>query len=367
MTRPAPFSPSRRALLGTAGTAAALTAAGPAAARNADDYGPLQPPDSNGLMLPAGFTSRIVAVGGETVTGTGFTWPILADGGATFATGDGGWIYVANSETVPGGVGALRFNANGDIDDAYAILTGTIGNCAGGATPWGTWLSCEEYFAGLAYECDPFNPSQGIARPALGTFQHEAAAVDPVRQTIYLTEDKSDGRLYRFTPSSYPDLTAGLLEVAVVAGGAPTQSGVVRNVSWLPLLNPNPPLGGSGAGSNPPEDRATRYQVPASTRFRGGEGAFYFEDTVYFTTKGDNQVWALNTAAQTIEIIYRAAEYSPPVLTGVDNVFVTPNGDVYVAEDGGNQQLVALTPSGGVIPILHAPAYSGGGGSSEIV
>ena len=78
---------------------------------------------------------------------------------------------VSNSEVpAAGGASALRFGPAGAIQDAYRILSGTTLNCAGGPTPWGTWLSGEEFANGQIWECDPFAASQGIARPALGTF-----------------------------------------------------------------------------------------------------------------------------------------------------------------------------------------------------
>jgi len=183
-------------------------------------YGPLQPADANGIMLPQGFSSRVVAQGRLPVTGTDYIWHDFSDGAATFATPDGGWILVNNSETdagAGGGASAIRFAADGSIADAYRVLGGTSSNCAGGPTPWGTWLSCEEQDDGQVWECDPTGSKPAVARPALGLFSHEAAAVDPVHQHVYLTEDQGDGGLYRFTPDAYPDLAKGRLEVAVVA------------------------------------------------------------------------------------------------------------------------------------------------------
>ena len=94
-------------------------------------YGPLQPADANGLQLPAGFSSRVVATTGQVVAGTSYAWHTAPDGGATFATEDGGWIYVSNSESSPGGAGMVRFDAGGQVVEARRILNGTTRNCAG--------------------------------------------------------------------------------------------------------------------------------------------------------------------------------------------------------------------------------------------
>jgi len=312
---------------------------------NLANLGPLQDPDENGLRLPLGFTSRIIARSGMPVVNSDYVWHNAPDGGAVFATGAGGWIYVSNSETPPqlgGGAGAIRFSSNGDIFDAYRILADTWQNCAGGGTPWGTWLSCEETERGQVWECDPFGELDGVARPAMGVFKHEAAAIDEANQHAYLTEDVGDGRFYRFVYDAPEDLSAGELQVAEVLGEGP--EGMIE---WRTVPDP-------GA-----EATDTRYQVASSTAFNGGEGIWVQEGLVYFATKGDNRVWTYDTATSMLTILYDAATSSTPILTGVDNLTVTPAGDVVVGEDGGDMQIVAVTAEGSVVPLVQVTGQDG--------
>lgn len=289
---------------------------------NRKPFGPLGPPDQNGLRLPDGFSSRVVAKSGEAVAGTGFTWHPNPDGGACFPAEGGGWIYVSNSETLNNGGGAsmIRFSRGGEIVDARAILTGTNFNCAGGATPWGTWLSCEELPTGLVYECDPSGARPAEVRLALGSFTHEAVAVDPEGRALYMTEDIPDGGLYRFTPSSYPSLVAGKLEVMTESGG---------RTGWAEIPDPS-------AQRDP-----TSHQVPEMKHFDGGEGICHLSGAIYFTTKGDNRVWSYEISSGSLAVEYDA-ERQDGELRGVDNMAVSPRGEILVAEDGGDMQILQL-------------------------
>jgi secreted PhoX family phosphatase len=176
-------------------------------------------------------------------------------------------------------------------------------------------------------------------RSALGAFTHEAVAVDPQRLQLYLTEDVPDGCWYRFTPSHIdadgrPNLRTGKLEVAEIV--AP-ESGAVR---WHPIRD------AAGRG------QATRYQARAATRFRGAEGCWHSNGVVYFSTKGDDRIWAYAIAAEQLQVIYSATDHDRPVLRGVDNVTVSASEDVLVAEDNGDMQVVAITPDRQVVAIV---------------
>jgi secreted PhoX family phosphatase len=325
----------RRTLL-KAGTGAALVAGfGPAfwraqtaaaaatAKATAGPYGELMAANADGLRLPKGFTSRVVARAGVPIAGTGYGLPLFPDGSATFPASDGGWIQVVNSEFPgAGGASAIRYAKDGKITAAYRVLEGTSLNCAGGPTPWGTWLSCEETDSGRVWECDPTGRTPAVVHPAMGVFKHEAACVDPAGEQVYLTEDLSDGCFYRFTPADYPDLGAGRLDVATVAADGA--------VTWTAVPDPS-------AASTP-----TRQQVPGATKFARAEGIWFDDGSVYVATTGDETIRVLRIAAGRMETIYRRDDVPGSPLQGVDNITVSRSGDLFVCEDSYDNDADAM-------------------------
>jgi uncharacterized protein len=355
---------------------------------NLANIGPLGAPQmfgDFGLRVPEGFSVRMVArTGVRPLADKPYIWHELPDGGACFGADDGGWVYVSNSEKnededennvfYQAGVGALRFDAGGQLVDAYPILSGTTKNCAGGPTPWGTWLSCEETDSGYVYECYPFGTAaDAVMLPALGKFQHEAAAVDPRSNPmhVYMTEDQRNepagngGLFYRFVPhgntadGTRPDLGSGRLQAAVVASGDIFEP---RAVTWVDVPNPEP------LTLLPHEAvlRPIRNQLREAEHFDGGEGIWYHpaDHSIVFSTKGDNRLWRYDIGGATVQAIYDDDIGDDNILSALDNVIMNADGDIICCEDGDDSQVVGLLPDGRQVPLLQFVAGGGPAGPS---
>tara|TARA_R110000850_G_scaffold91742_14_gene194687 strand:+ start:41220 stop:43289 length:2070 start_codon:yes stop_codon:yes gene_type:complete len=351
----------------------------------AQDFGPLELKNvaddittvNHQLYAPAGFDVRVIMRNGfnpVSKTTNGVVGHLDPDGGAVFMhPSDGGWVYVSNEENTPGGVGATRFDAAGNIIDYYRILDGTRNNCAGGATPWGTWMSCEETSGGYVWECQPFGTAaDAVRKDALGARPgREAVAVDPINNAIYQTLDSGNQPFVRFV-SNADDLE-------VLPNGVTRmrcESGVSQRL-YIPAFNELPAFNGSI-----PNNSATSAQLrlarpvqwvaetEAHTTFNGGEGIWYYEipealrttpaagtvptrGVMFFATKNDGRVWALDLENNLIELIvdgqngqaFENLRPGQPALANwnqVDNVVVSPSGDAMVAEDGSNMRLAIV-------------------------
>lgn len=348
------------------------------------DYGPLQPvaDETTGLpllKLPAGF--RYVSFGwkGDPLRG-GLVTPGAHDGMAAFESAGGRVRLVRNHEIRDGsafaadpvydphgggGTTTVEFDPDsGTVVEAWASLAGTAVNCAGGPTPWGSWLSCEETVLGPGGEHDygmPHGyvfevPSDGssTAEPyrAMGRFVHEAVSVDPQSGIVYETEDQAEAGFYRYVPSRPGDLGAGgQLEMLGLAEhhGADLRTGqepsIWHAVRWIPIGDPDP-------------DPATPGSVHGQGKREGGatfgrlEGTWHGNGRIYVvsTNGGDakaGQVWEYDPGQDRIALLYESP--GAEVLDMPDNICVSPRGGLVLCEDGDSVDHVrGLTTTGGI-------------------
>ncbi|WP_049565293.1 PhoX family protein [Streptomyces sp. SBT349] len=389
-------SARRGFLRGGITTAAALAAAGPLQALSArtagaapmakraasPDYGPLYPvrDETTGLellRLPRGFEYLSYGWTGDLMS-DGTPTPSAHDGMAAFHRRDGKIALVRNHErgdydgafTEPaynpaagGGTTNLVFDPDrGAFLESRASLSGTIRNCAGGPTPWGTWLTCEETTEigpdgtrhGYVFEV----PFDGEGDPAplteMGRFSHEAVAVDPRTGIVYLTEDATPSGLYRYLPRRRGHLAAGgelqMMVIETPEGGSYSTytdgTGVEYRTSWVTIPNPD-----YAPGETRPAEQGAALGGAVFTRL---EGAWWGNERVYVVSTsggptGQGQVFAYDPRAERMEVLFASPDAS--VLNNPDNICVSPRGGIVLCEDGSEGEYVhGLTTDGEIFP-----------------
>ena len=357
-------------------------AAPAAAARFADaGYGPLAPvaDQTTGLellKLPRGFEYISFGRTGE-IMSDGRPTPSSHDGMAAFRSDTGVVRLVRNHErgagiafatgmtynpSAGGGTTTLVFDPDaGQVVSSYASLAGTIRNCAGGPTPWGTWLSCEETTDtvagmphGYVFEVPNNGTGTGLALKGLGRYSHEAAAVDPVTGFVYLTEDATPSGLYRFVPDRPRDLTGGSLQMLRIGAVSRqtytdptgTDYGIV---DWVDIDDPDPAVP-TGATSVVRQGMAK-----GGAQFRRGEGAWYSDGKLHFVSTnggpvGQGQIFELDLATDHLRVLF--ASPSSSVLNAPDNICASPRGGLVICEDGSGQEFMhGLSRDGEIFPL----------------
>ena len=247
----------------------------------------------------------------------------------------------------PAGTIAVVVDPNRRETDAYVTSSGALRLCAGGRTPWGTWLACEETRSGnhgYVFEVSWQEPESRLARTPirpLGRFSHEAVAVDPRTGVLYLTEDDGPSFLYRYLPRDRRRRPGALQQggrlQALAAVGPSRQAGSVRRLGtrWVDV------------DAADPHDAAVRRDALRFQRLEGcsfAGGALWFSDTRGGADER-GQIFRYTPAAGRLELFAEAREAN--ALERPDNVVVTPWGDLWCCEDGrGTDQVVGITLGG---------------------
>ncbi|MDH5493670.1 MAG: PhoX family protein, partial [Myxococcales bacterium] len=349
-------------------------------------YGPLVADPAGLLDLPAGF-SYVVVDRRFGIMSDGYRIPFYPDGMGVFSGPGGALILMRNHEIPITGISAGPYlpgqtppreaysaTAYGAVTrvvvdpltlapiSSNLVLTGTVRNCGGGETPYG-WLSCEETGEpghGYVFLCDP--AAATVQRPqridGFGRFAHEGAAMDPLTEITYLTEDISSSPLYRFVPSRLGSPFRGELQAMRIVGMPNRNTSLMRvgeivAVDWVPVADPSAAL----------ESTSAQAFAGGAAVIRRGEGIWFQGGSATFAstsggTSGLGQIFRHDPGAGTLELLAEGAD--PAVLDMPDNLTVAPWGDVYIAEDGprGNFMRI-LSPDGSISTFARNAASAG--------
>lgn len=333
------------------------------------------------MALPAGFSYMGLGFEGDPMSDGNLT-PRAHDGMGAFRLPNGNIRLVRNHEERDGPDLRMAFGDPGKAYDPRAgggntsleimvlrdgsirlvrdfiSLNGTYVNCAGGPTPWGSWLSCEETTAGIlsgfgrphGYVFEIPARAQNEVTPVpltdMGRFSHEAAAVDPATGFLYETEDNGDSGFFRFLPNQPRNLTAGGTLQMLAVRDLPnfdTRTGqrIDRALPavWVDIDNPDPPE--ADTNSKAVYDQGF---IKGGAVFRRLEGCWYGNGSIFFSSTsggdaGEGQVWEYQPNGQHgfLKLIFESPDES--VLDNPDNITVSPRGGVLLCEDGDRDGL----------------------------